>query len=339
MGERLHMMDNFEDAYELLKSPGLPLGPTSTQDEIARAFQVQSLRWHPDNNPGDAQALQMYQRLNRAYSTLLNPASRAAHHRHLQEAAKAPPAPPVDGEGIRIDRPIEPSPPQSRAARPASASVPGSPCVKRPLSASSTPPSTSRPLSGRLPSREPTGHAPFVAHFPRKFWLSRTSCLTPSTPVVEMSRFCAKHGFSFADLEGATPASKRLALYALLESQGWPDGHEDYLEALKQPQATKPRPMSARVRRYSEPTEAPAPLDANTERLVAQALERQWEARDALLGGCVGRCRGESRHTGRLPHSAGPRPREEPAEPRAAAGQHESAVVAQQQPREQPRVA
>ena len=82
------MSAGFENAYTLLTSiqgfDSFSLGPSSTQDEIARAFQTQSLIWHPDKNPGDAQALRIYQRMNRAYNTLINPATRAAHDERLR---------------------------------------------------------------------------------------------------------------------------------------------------------------------------------------------------------------------------------------------------------------
>ena len=87
--------DGFENAYELLTSiqgfDSFSLGPDSTQDEIARAFQTQSLIWHPDKNPGDPQALRIYQRMNRAYNTLMNPSTRASHDRRLEGINGAPP--------------------------------------------------------------------------------------------------------------------------------------------------------------------------------------------------------------------------------------------------------
>ena len=55
------------------------LGPSSSTDEIARAFQTQSLIWHPDKNPGDYQALKVYQRMQEAYNLLMHAPSRAAH--------------------------------------------------------------------------------------------------------------------------------------------------------------------------------------------------------------------------------------------------------------------
>ena len=36
-------------------------GDRACAEEIARAFQTQSLIWHPDKNPGDAQAQRIYE--------------------------------------------------------------------------------------------------------------------------------------------------------------------------------------------------------------------------------------------------------------------------------------
>ena len=54
------------NAYAILTNiqgfDSFQLGPTSSTEEIARAFQTQSLIWHPDKNPGDYQALQARRR-------------------------------------------------------------------------------------------------------------------------------------------------------------------------------------------------------------------------------------------------------------------------------------
>jgi len=60
------------------------LGPSSAPEDIARAYQTQSLIWHPDKNPGDAMALATYKRLGRAYNMLMDPTSRAAHDASLR---------------------------------------------------------------------------------------------------------------------------------------------------------------------------------------------------------------------------------------------------------------
>ena len=53
-----------ENAYALLTNiqgfDSFSLGPHSSTEEIARAFQTQCLIWHPDKNPGDAQAALIY---------------------------------------------------------------------------------------------------------------------------------------------------------------------------------------------------------------------------------------------------------------------------------------
>ena len=82
-----------ENAYALLTNiqgfDSFSLSPSSTSEEIARAFQTQSLIWHPDKNPGDPQALRIYQRMHRAYNTLRDPATRAAHDSRLAASIAA----------------------------------------------------------------------------------------------------------------------------------------------------------------------------------------------------------------------------------------------------------
>ena len=95
--------DAFENAYALLTNiqgfNSFSLSPASTPENIARAFQTQSLIWHPDKNPGDPEALKVYQRMQRAYNTLRNEAARAAHDARIANgegqgpAAKVPPPP------------------------------------------------------------------------------------------------------------------------------------------------------------------------------------------------------------------------------------------------------
>ena len=59
------------NAYAILTNiqgfDSFQLGPNSTSEEITRAFQTQSLIWHPEKNPGDTQALQIYRRMQQAY--------------------------------------------------------------------------------------------------------------------------------------------------------------------------------------------------------------------------------------------------------------------------------
>ena len=70
-----------ENPYSLLSHvqgfDSFSLGPSSTDEAIARAFQTQSLMWHPEKNPGDPHAREVYRRMEKAYSTLMDPDARA----------------------------------------------------------------------------------------------------------------------------------------------------------------------------------------------------------------------------------------------------------------------
>ena len=73
------------NAYAILSNiqgfDSFQLGPSSSTDEITRAFQTQSLIWHPEKNVGDLQALQVYKRMQQAYNLLMHAPSREAHDR------------------------------------------------------------------------------------------------------------------------------------------------------------------------------------------------------------------------------------------------------------------
>ncbi len=78
-----------ENAYALLTNiqgfDSFSLSPSSTTDEITRAFQTQSLIWHPDKNPGDEQARAIFGRMQLAYTMLMDPAARKAHDALLEK--------------------------------------------------------------------------------------------------------------------------------------------------------------------------------------------------------------------------------------------------------------
>ena len=81
------------DAYETLTSiqgfDSFGLSSASSAEEIERAYQTQTLIWHPDKNPNDPAALQHYKRLRRAYETLIDPTARAAHDEALATGGEA----------------------------------------------------------------------------------------------------------------------------------------------------------------------------------------------------------------------------------------------------------
>jgi DnaJ-class molecular chaperone len=51
----------------------LGVDENSSKDEIKKAYRVLQMKWHPDKNPGNQEAINMTQKLNEAYETLGDP--------------------------------------------------------------------------------------------------------------------------------------------------------------------------------------------------------------------------------------------------------------------------
>lgn len=56
-----------DDFYQLLE-----IETNADESEIRKAFRKQSIRYHPDKNPGDADAAEKFRRINRANEVLTN---------------------------------------------------------------------------------------------------------------------------------------------------------------------------------------------------------------------------------------------------------------------------
>lgn len=86
---------DISNAYTILSNiqgfDSFHLGPTSSPDEITRAFQTQSLIWHPEKNPGDPQALAVFRRMQQAYTLLMDTPSRAELDSRPQSTGTAAP--------------------------------------------------------------------------------------------------------------------------------------------------------------------------------------------------------------------------------------------------------
>lgn len=66
----------------------LGLEPTATRREIERAYKRLARRYHPDLNPGDAEAASVFDRVTDAYETLVDPTRRRRYDR--EGGAEAP---------------------------------------------------------------------------------------------------------------------------------------------------------------------------------------------------------------------------------------------------------
>jgi DnaJ-domain-containing protein 1 len=64
----------------------LQIPSKANADQVRTAYRKQAIRWHPDKNPGNADAAEKFEQISEAYAVLKDPAARAAYDDTLEKS-------------------------------------------------------------------------------------------------------------------------------------------------------------------------------------------------------------------------------------------------------------